>query len=78
MNIYVAFPGLDRASKEPAPDSHLFRVEKGKLRYVHTISTCEGHPGCGLNGTYVPIDGGNTTMRVAPVRRRVRKVRILQ
>jgi hypothetical protein len=59
VNIYVGFPGLDRASKEPAPDSHTFRVEKGKLRYIHTISTCEGHPGCGLNGTYVPIDGGN-------------------
>jgi hypothetical protein len=58
VNIYVGFPGLDRASKEPAPDSHTFRVEKGRIRYVHTISTCEGHPGCGLNGTYVPIDGG--------------------
>ncbi|KAH7413849.1 hypothetical protein DE146DRAFT_741501 [Phaeosphaeria sp. MPI-PUGE-AT-0046c] len=63
VNIYVGFPGLDRASKEPAPDSHTFRVEKGKIRYVHTISTCEGHPGCGLNGTYVPIDGGNKTRR---------------
>lgn len=57
VNIYVGFPGLDRASKLPAPDSHLFRVEKGKLRYIHTISTCEGHPGCGLNGSYVPIEG---------------------
>ncbi|KAH7071219.1 hypothetical protein BKA63DRAFT_493058 [Paraphoma chrysanthemicola] len=55
VNIYVGFPGLDRASKEPAPDSHLFRVEKGKIRFIHTISTCEGHPGCGLNGTYVPL-----------------------
>ncbi|KAF1847745.1 uncharacterized protein K460DRAFT_275388 [Cucurbitaria berberidis CBS 394.84] len=57
VNIYVGFPGLDRASKLPAPDSHTFRVEKGKIRYVHTISTCEGHPGCGLNGTYVPLKG---------------------
>ncbi|KAI8933355.1 hypothetical protein NX059_009974 [Plenodomus lindquistii] len=55
VNIYVGFPGLDRASKDPAPDSHTFRVEKGKLRYIHTISTCDGHPGCGLNGTYVPL-----------------------
>ncbi|KAF2462726.1 uncharacterized protein BDR25DRAFT_247765 [Lindgomyces ingoldianus] len=55
VDIYVGFPGLDRASKEPGPDSHLFRVEKGKLRYIHTISTCEGHPGCGLgNTTFVP------------------------
>jgi hypothetical protein len=64
VNIYVGFPGLDRASKEPAPDSHTFRVEKGKIRYVHTISTCEGHPGCGLNGTYVPIDGGKRMVRM--------------
>ncbi|KAH3950821.1 hypothetical protein HBH70_236140 [Parastagonospora nodorum] len=64
VSIFVGFPGLDRASKEPAPDSHLFRVEKGKLRYVHTISTCEGHPGCGLNGSYVPIDGGNGTRQI--------------
>jgi hypothetical protein len=69
VNIYVGFPGLDRASKEPAPDSHTFRVEKGKIRYVHTISTCEGHPGCGLNGTYVPIDGGRRG-RIRTKRRR--------
>ncbi|KAF1833967.1 hypothetical protein BDW02DRAFT_484291, partial [Decorospora gaudefroyi] len=54
VNMYLGFPGLDRASDEPAPDSHTFRVEKGKIRYIHTISTCEGHPGCGLNGTVVP------------------------
>jgi len=69
VNIYVGFPGLDRASKEPAPDSHLFRVEKGMLRYIHTISTCEGHPGCGLNGTYVPIDGGKVKREATVVRR---------
>ncbi|KAF2276482.1 uncharacterized protein EI97DRAFT_494056 [Westerdykella ornata] len=55
VNIYVGFPGLDRASNEPTPDSHLFRVEKGKIRYIHTISTCEGHPGCGLNGTGLSV-----------------------
>lgn len=54
VNIYVGFPGLDRASPDPTPDSHLFRVEKGQLRYIHTLSTCEGHPGCGLNGTGIP------------------------
>lgn len=52
--IYVGFPGLDRASEEPTPDSHLFRVEGGKLRYIHTISTCEGHPGCGLGNVTFP------------------------
>jgi hypothetical protein len=64
VNIYVRFPGLDRASREPAPDSHTFRVEKGKIRYIHTISTCEGHPGCGLNGTYVPLDPGSKRARM--------------
>ncbi|KAF2260633.1 hypothetical protein CC78DRAFT_472456 [Lojkania enalia] len=54
VGIYVGFPGLDRADPNPSPDSHLFRVEEGKLRYIHTLSTCEGHPGCGLNETFVP------------------------
>jgi hypothetical protein len=44
VNIFVDFPGLDRASPTPAPDSHLSRVGKGRLRYIHTMSTCE-HPG---------------------------------
>ncbi|KAF2646890.1 hypothetical protein P280DRAFT_525929 [Massarina eburnea CBS 473.64] len=54
VNIYLGFPGLDRDSPEPGPDSHTFRVVDGKIRYIHTISTCEGHPGCGLNGTLPP------------------------
>ncbi|KAF2736292.1 hypothetical protein EJ04DRAFT_169115 [Polyplosphaeria fusca] len=29
------------------PDTHEFRVEKGKLRYVHTMTHC-GVPNCGL------------------------------
>ncbi|RYO19848.1 hypothetical protein AA0111_g10268 [Alternaria arborescens] len=73
VNIYLGFPGLDRASETPAPDSHTFRVEKGKIRYVHTISTCE-HPGCGLNGTYIPIGGGKKGARgVATTRLRSMK-----
>ncbi|KAF2191886.1 hypothetical protein K469DRAFT_555905 [Zopfia rhizophila CBS 207.26] len=56
VDMYLGFPGLDRASRDPTPDSHLFRVEKGKIRYIHTLSTCEGHPGCGLNGTFTPIE----------------------
>lgn len=52
--IYVGFPGLDQESTEPTPDSHMFRVEGGRIRYIHTLSTCEGHPGCGFNGTGPP------------------------
>lgn len=66
VNIYVGFPGLDRASSEPTPDSHTFRVEGGKLRYIHTISTCEGHPNCGLNSTSPPLRLRST--RVFPVK----------
>ena len=29
------------------PDTHLFRVEKGKLRFVHTLTVCTT-PGCGF------------------------------
>ncbi|KAJ4293561.1 hypothetical protein N0V90_008844 [Kalmusia sp. IMI 367209] len=35
--IYLGFPGLDRADPNPTPDSHMFRVEKGKIRYIHTL-----------------------------------------
>jgi len=55
VNIYLGFPGLNGASSEPAPDSHTFRVVNGRIRYIHTISTCEGNPGCGLNGTAPPL-----------------------
>ena len=48
--IYVGFPGLDRTQgQNPAPDSHLFRVEGGKIRYIHTLSSCVT-PGCGSSG----------------------------
>jgi hypothetical protein len=35
------------------PDSHVFRVEGGKIRYIHTVSSCV-EAGCGLNGTGIP------------------------
>ncbi len=51
VDIFEGFPGLDRTvPKTPAPDSHLFRVENGKLRYVHTVSHCIT-PGCGMGNT---------------------------
>lgn len=30
------------------PDSHTFRVEDGKLRYIHTITNCGDQPNCGF------------------------------
>src|SRR5690606_9433658 len=37
------------------PDSHLFRVEKGKLRWVHTITVCNRE---GMECPQVPDGGG--------------------
>jgi hypothetical protein len=51
VDIFVGFPGLDRTQgNDPMPDSHVFRVENGKIKYLHTASACVS-PGCGLNGT---------------------------
>jgi hypothetical protein len=30
--------GPNAGGREPAPDTHLFRVENGKLRFVHTLT----------------------------------------
>ena len=30
------------------PDSHTFRVENGRIRYVHTVTNCGGQDNCGF------------------------------
>ncbi|OCL05689.1 hypothetical protein AOQ84DRAFT_399423 [Glonium stellatum] len=51
VDVFLGFQGLDRTQPNVgAPDSHLFRVEGGKIRYIHTLSICQV-AGCGLNGT---------------------------
>lgn len=50
VDIFLGFPGLDRSVDKPAPDSHMFRVEGGRIRYIHTVSACY-NAGCGMNGT---------------------------
>ncbi|KAH8204466.1 hypothetical protein TruAng_001382 [Truncatella angustata] len=51
VDIFLGFPGLDRSvGQQPMPDSHFFRIEGGKIRYIHTVSSCV-NAGCGLNGT---------------------------
>jgi hypothetical protein len=43
---YVADPdmgavvGIVRFGNENVPDSHLFRLENGKIRYIHTLTVC--------------------------------------
>ncbi|KAL7629531.1 hypothetical protein AAE478_001052 [Parahypoxylon ruwenzoriense] len=54
VDIFLGFPGLDRSrGQEPMPDSHMFRVEEGEIRYIHTVSSCV-NAGCGLNTTIIP------------------------
>ncbi|KAI8958041.1 hypothetical protein F5Y11DRAFT_54600 [Daldinia sp. FL1419] len=54
VDIYLGFPGLDRSQGDkPMPDSHMFRVESGEIRYIHTVSSCV-EAGCGFNGTFPP------------------------
>jgi hypothetical protein len=51
VDIFMGFTGLDRTrNTEGAPDSHMFRVDNGKIRYIHTASACFVN-GCGMNGT---------------------------
>src|SRR5262245_9478496 len=50
VDIFLGFTGLDRTrNTEGTPDSHLFRVEDGKIKYIHTASACFVD-GCGMNG----------------------------
>jgi len=54
VDLFLGFPGLDATQgNKAAPDSHLFRVEGGKIRYIHTLSSCVV-AGCGYNGTGIP------------------------
>lgn len=54
VDMFVGFPGLDRTQGQTAmPDSHLFRIEGGRIKYSHTASACVTG-GCGLNGTFGP------------------------
>jgi hypothetical protein len=42
-----AVVALSRFSINKLPDSHLFRVERGRIRFVHTLTVCT-IPGCGF------------------------------
>ncbi|KAI0508946.1 hypothetical protein F5B22DRAFT_374736 [Xylaria bambusicola] len=54
VDIFLGFPGLDRSrGMDTMPDSHVFRVESGKIRYIHTVSLCV-ESGCGMDGAGPP------------------------
>ena len=44
------------------PDSHLFRIEDGKLRYIHTVTNCLGEENCGF-GPFDEMLAKNPNMR---------------
>lgn len=46
-SVGVASLLLEFGSIGNAPDSHEFRVEGGKLRFIHTMTYCEKKPNCG-------------------------------
>lgn len=67
VDLFVGFPGLDRTVPDQAmPDSHFFRVEGGRIKYIHTVSSCV-NAGCGLNST---INGTTLGRRNANYQRR--------
>jgi hypothetical protein len=43
-----AVVGLVRFGPNRIPDTHLFRLENGRIRYVHTLTVC-GDDGCRFN-----------------------------
>lgn len=42
VNVFLEFGASKR------PDSHTFRVENGKLRYIHTVTNCGDQDNCGF------------------------------
>jgi hypothetical protein len=44
------------------PDSHLFRIEDGKIRNIHTVTNCLGEDNCGF-GSFAEMVARNPQMR---------------
>ena len=42
---------LSHFGKDKEPDFHTFRIEHGKIKYIHTITACVNKPNCGLANT---------------------------
>jgi len=45
---------LSHFGKDQEPDSHTFRVEHGKIKYVHTITACIKVANCGVKTSPAP------------------------
>lgn len=48
VDMGTAVGMVDFVAPKRNPDYHAFRMEDGKLRYVHTIQVCTIQPNCGL------------------------------
>jgi hypothetical protein len=51
---------LSHFGKDKEPDFHTFRVEHGKIKYIHTITACVNKPNCGLANTPPPAQAQAT------------------
>jgi len=52
VNIFTLFTGLDKnLTAALIPDSHLFRLENGKIRYIHLAAACI-NPNCGWDDSW--------------------------
>lgn len=61
VSILVEFGSIGNA-----PDSHEFRIEGGKLRFIHTMTYCEKKPMCGYSfGPSGPSRSTTTSASVA-------------
>ncbi|MGZ6012015.1 MAG: hypothetical protein ACXWK0_09275, partial [Caulobacteraceae bacterium] len=45
---------MSRFGKDQEPDIHTFRIEHGKIKYVHTITACIKAPNCGVKAAPPP------------------------
>jgi hypothetical protein len=52
---------LSHFGKAQEPDFHVFRVEHGKLKYVHTITACTKVPNCGFKPSAAPPSQAQAT-----------------
>jgi hypothetical protein len=54
VNIFLGFPGVDHLQGDtPMPSSYIFRINGGKIDYIHMVSSCV-EAGCGWDGIPIP------------------------
>ncbi len=46
VDIFNGFPFIDKAKPDGTPSTNLYRIEGGKIRYIHELTVCT-NKGCG-------------------------------